>query len=156
VDVESDQPDEAVRVVRRGVIGLARRLRGARGEALSPAKIGILGYLARHGPSSPGVIAAADGQRQQALTRVFAELDEAGMVSKSPSSEDRRGVVLSLTEVGRRALDADLEQRDRWLAGALATLSDTERGVLALAAPLLERLAETPQPAAAQTTKRPR
>lgn len=153
MDVESGEPDETVRVIRRGVTGLARRLRGARDGALSPAKIGILGYLARHGPSGPGVIAAADGQRPQALTRVFAELDEAGMISKSPSSQDGRAVVLSLTAAGRRALDTDLGQRDEWLAGALATLSETERGVLALAAPLLERLAETPRPA--QATRRP-
>jgi hypothetical protein len=44
---------------------------------------------------------------------------------------------------GRLALERDMAERDAWLAGALASLSATERGVLELAAELMERVADT-------------
>jgi hypothetical protein len=37
---------------------------------------------------------------------------------------------------------ADMAERDRWLAGALGTLSETEVGVLRLAGRLMDRLAD--------------
>jgi DNA-binding MarR family transcriptional regulator len=129
--------------IRRAVTRLARRLRGARSPgALSPAKIGVLAHLDRYGASSPGAIAAADGQLPQALTRTFAELTAEGLVSRAPSERDRRGAVLSLTDAGARALAADLGERDTALAAALAELTATELGVLRLAGPILDRLAD--------------
>ncbi|MFD5796000.1 hypothetical protein ACFWIO_21150 [Streptomyces diastatochromogenes] len=53
---------------------------------------------------------------------------------------DRRQSVLTLTESGRRALERDMAERDAWLAEALGALGDTERGVLAPAATVMERL----------------
>jgi DNA-binding MarR family transcriptional regulator len=131
------------RAVRQGVLRLARRLRGARSEhALSPAKVGVLGYLARHGTSSPGEIAAADGQRPQALTKVFAELEADGLITRDRNENDGRGAVLTVTARGMTALEADMRERDRWLAAALEDLSATEIGLLRLTGPLLERLAD--------------
>lgn len=136
---------DAARVVRQGVLRLARRLRGARSvHALSPAKIGVLGYLFRHGAGSPGEIAAADGQRPQALTKVFAELEADGLITRAPNENDGRGSVLSLTESGATALREDMRERDEWLASALGELTETEIGLLRLAGPLLERLADQP------------
>ncbi|SFW67481.1 MarR family winged helix-turn-helix transcriptional regulator [Amycolatopsis australiensis] len=137
--------DETVKAVRRSTLRLARRLRGSRSAgALSPAKVGVLGYLSRHGASSPGEIAAADAQRPQALTKVFAELEADGLISRAPNEHDGRSVVLDLTARGTAALEADMRERDEWLAGALETLGETERGVLRLAAPLLDRLSDHP------------
>ncbi|MFF1613821.1 MarR family winged helix-turn-helix transcriptional regulator [Amycolatopsis sp. NPDC058278] len=130
-------------VVRQGVLRLARRLRGARSEhALSPAKVGVLGYLARHGTSTPGEIAAADGQRPQALTKVFAELEADRLISRARNEHDGRGAVLTITAQGTSALEADMRERDRWLAAALGDLSETEIGLLRLTGPLLDRLAD--------------
>ncbi|RSM46664.1 MarR family transcriptional regulator [Amycolatopsis balhimycina DSM 5908] len=135
------------RAVRSGVLRLARRLRGARSaHALSPAKVGVLGYLFRHGTGSPGEIAAADGQRPQALTKVFAELEAEELITRAPNENDGRGAVLALTGRGRTALLADMRERDEWLATALDELTETEAGLLRLAAPLLERLADQTAP----------
>jgi len=139
------EPEElaTARVVRQGVLRLARRLRGARSEhALSPAKVGVLGYLARHGTCSPGEIAAADAQRPQALTKVFAELEADGLITRDRNENDGRGAVLTVTARGMTALEADMRERDQWLAAALEDLSETEIGLLRLTGPLLERLAD--------------
>jgi DNA-binding MarR family transcriptional regulator len=125
------------------VARLARRLRAERpADALSSNKIGVLSHLYRHGASSPGEIAAADRQQPQSLTRVFAELESAGLVARTPNANDRRGAVLTLTGAGVEALRRDMGHRDAWLADALGDLSDREVEVLGVAAGILDRLAE--------------
>ncbi|MFI6354719.1 MarR family winged helix-turn-helix transcriptional regulator [Streptomyces sp. NPDC050743] len=131
---------EAARL-RRAVVLLNRRLRQERGDGgLSPNQLAVLGCLHRNGPSTPGEIAAEERQRPQSLTRVYAELEAEGLIVRERGTDDRRQSVLSLTESGRRALERDMAERDAWLAGALGSLGETERGVLALAAGLMERL----------------
>lgn len=128
---------------RRGAQRLARRLRAERApDSLSTNKIGVLALLARNGPSTPGEIAAAERQRPQSLTRVFAELEAEGMITRSRSEHDRRESLLVITEAGTDALDRDMAHRDRWLSAALAELSDTEITVLRIAGNLMDRLAD--------------
>ncbi|NEB03069.1 MarR family transcriptional regulator [Streptomyces sp. SID13726] len=130
--------------IRRGIVRLNRRLRQERGDgSLSPSRLEVLGHLHRHGPATPGEVAAALRQRPQSLTRVFAELEADGLAARTAGTVDRRQSVLSLTEAGWRALERDMADRDAWLARALASLSPTERGVLELAAELMERVADT-------------
>ncbi|MGW3120395.1 MarR family winged helix-turn-helix transcriptional regulator [Streptomyces sp. NPDC001107] len=137
-----DHLAEAARI-RRGVMRLNRRLRQERGDgSLSANQLLVLGHLHRHGAATPGEVAAAERQRPQSLTRVFAELEAEGLIAREPGTVDRRQSVLSLTEAGRRALERDMAERDAWLSGALASLSPTEQGVLELAAALMERLAD--------------
>ena len=128
----------------RGAVGrLARRLRAERpADALSSNKVGVLSHLYRFGASSPGDIAAAERQRPQSLTRVFAELESAGLVARAPNESDRRGAVLALTAAGGEALRRDMGHRDAWLADALEELSDREVDVLGLAAGIMDRLAQ--------------
>ncbi|HEX4211754.1 MAG TPA: hypothetical protein VIA06_00330 [Candidatus Dormibacteraeota bacterium] len=50
--------------------------------------------------------------------------------------------MLGVTSQGAAALEEDMRERDRWLAAALGELNETERGLLRLAGPLLDRLAD--------------
>lgn len=135
-----DHLDEAA-ALRRAVVRLNRRLRQEHGDGgLSSNQLAVLGHLHRHGSATPGEIAAEERQRPQSLTRVYAELEAEGLIARERGTDDRRQSVLSLTESGRQALEREMAERDAWLAGALRSLGETERGVLALAAGLLERL----------------
>ena len=130
--------------IRRGLVRLNRRLRQERGDgSLSPGRLEVLGHLYRNGSATPGEIATALRQRPQSLTRVFAELAAEGLLAREAGTADRRQSVLSLTDAGRLALERDMAERDAWLARALASLTPTERGVLELAAELMERVADT-------------
>ena len=75
---------------------------------------------------------------------MFAELEADGLITRAPNENDGRGSVLSLTESGATALREDMRERDEWLASALGELTETEIGLLRLAGPLLERLADQP------------
>jgi DNA-binding MarR family transcriptional regulator len=131
--------------VRQGVVRLGRRLRTARSPgALSANKLGVLSHLHRHGPATAGELAAAEHQRPQSLTRVFAELEQAGLITRIRDERDRRQSVLAITPAGTTALARDMAERDTWLASAMAGLSDTERQVLRLAGALMDRLAGDP------------
>lgn len=122
---------------------LARRLRAERPpDALSTNKIRVLSHLRRYGASSPGEIAAAERQQPQSLTRVFAELEVAGLVRRTPDTADRRVAVLELTGAGAQALRRDMAYGEAWLTAALEDLTDLEVEVLDLAAGIMDRLAE--------------
>src|SRR5436309_3921756 len=109
---ESELLDGAAQV-RQGVIRLGRRLRAERSpEALSANKLGVLSHLHRHGPATAGELAAAEHQRPQSLTRVFAELEQAGLVTRIRDERDRRQSVLALTPEGTAALARDMAERD--------------------------------------------
>jgi DNA-binding MarR family transcriptional regulator len=77
------------------------------------------------------------------MTRTIASLEVLGLVRRRPHPSDGRQVLVALTDEGKATLLADRRRRDAWLACALAELTPDERGVLAAAAPLLERLAES-------------
>jgi DNA-binding MarR family transcriptional regulator len=145
---EATLPERAAEI-RQAVTRLARRMRAGRSpEALSSNKVSVLSHLLRRGPATPGELAAAERQQPQSLTRVFAELELAGLVSRSRDDRDRRQSLLAITDHGRDALARDMAERDAWLAVALAGLTETELDVLRLAASLMERIDE-----AAENTK---
>jgi DNA-binding MarR family transcriptional regulator len=136
---------EAAAGIRRGATRLAQRLRAERPpDGLSANKLSVLSHLYRHGPSTPGEIAAAEHQHPQSLTRVFAELELAGLVSRSPSERDGRAAVLNLQPAGQEALSRDMGERDARLAHALDKLTAAEVDLLTIAAALMEQLADLP------------
>jgi DNA-binding MarR family transcriptional regulator len=132
------------RTLRRGVMSLARRLRAERAaDGLSLAKISVLGHLARRGELTPSALAAADRLRPQSLTRVLAELESEGLITRTRDAADGRQRRVALTPLGRSTLAADMRQRDEWLTAAMGrSVTEEERDLLVRAADLLERLAE--------------
>ncbi|WP_406376239.1 MarR family transcriptional regulator [Streptomyces sp. NBC_00647] len=140
--------------IRTGVIRLARRLSAERpADGLSLNKSSVLGHLHRNGAMPAGALAAADHQQPQSLTRVFADLEQEGLISRTRDTQDGRQRVLQLTDAGREALARDMAQRDAWLDVALVDLTETERQVLLLAARLMNRLADSPTAAPGPTTR---
>jgi DNA-binding MarR family transcriptional regulator len=76
------------------------------------------------------------------MTKTVGCLLEAGLVTRTPSSEDRRQVVLDVTPAARSLLDEDRRRRDAWLASVLRELDEAQRAALTQALPVLEVLAE--------------
>jgi DNA-binding MarR family transcriptional regulator len=145
--VDEEQSDDlltAATTVRRGTMRLARRLRLERSDPREPgAELSILGQLNRWGPMTPGALATAERVQPQTLTRTLASLEAKGYVDRRPDTADRRRSLLSIAPAGYDALVNDMRQRDRWCALAMAEhLTPTERGLLRLAAEVMERLAD--------------
>ena len=132
-------------MLRDGVQRLSRRLQGERSASgLSLTKISLLGHLTRRGPMTPSALAAADRLQPQSVSRVLAELENAGLADRFPDPADRRRHLMRVTAAGRAALRADMRERDEWLAATLEReLTGPERALLAEAADLLARLGDS-------------
>lgn len=72
-----------------------------------------------------------------AMTHRLDRLESAGLISRSPNPEDRRGVIVSLTAQGQRALRQVLDDYLDEMEKTLAPLNAAERRQLA---GLLKRL----------------
>ncbi len=135
---------EAARAVVAGTLHLARRLRFERSPAsMSPGRLAILAFLRRHGEASPGEVAAAHQLQPQSVTRMLADMEDAGLIRRFPSPDDGRKAVLELTDAGRLAVADELRRGTDWVARAMAdTLTPAEIQVLAVAGRLLSQLAD--------------
>jgi len=81
-------------------------------------------------------------ERLQSLTRIIAELDERGLIRRTPAEEDRRQVLIEITQAGRELLVVDAYRQNQWLTETLAArLTKAEREILGIAAELLDKLA---------------
>ncbi len=139
----TDATPKTANALRQAVSRLSRRLRGLRAETgLGPSKLSVLGLLMRaDAPLTIGGIARLERLQPQTLTRIVAELETEGLIAREVDPQDRRQLPISITAAGRELMTADARRQNAWLVTALQGLSETERGIVALAAPILERLA---------------
>ncbi|WP_218002143.1 MarR family transcriptional regulator [Microtetraspora malaysiensis] len=128
--------------LRRSSTRLSRRLRAERhGDGVGALGFSLLGRLYRHGPMTAGELAESERLQPQSLTRTLATLEEKRLVTRSRASGDRRRHQIALTEEGADVLMRYAQESDAWLAQRMAReLTPTERGLLRLAAGLLDRL----------------
>ena len=126
----------------RIVLGqLIRRLRAEHTFSISQGV--VLARLDREGPQTTSALAAAERVRPQSMAQTVAELQAAGLVSRTPDPTDGRRVLIELTANGRETLGADRRRREGWLAEAMAAeLTPEEQETLIRAVPLLRRLAQ--------------
>lgn len=127
----------------RVVVGRTiRRLRAEQTYGLT--QIAVLGRLDREGPQPTGMLARYEGVRPQSMSQTVAELEAAGLVTRSPDQSDGRRSLVGLTEAGRAALHEDRLHRDGFLAEVIAErLSDQERELLRRAVELLARISDS-------------
>jgi DNA-binding MarR family transcriptional regulator len=103
----------------------------------------VLGSLYRGGPVTATELASRERIRPQSLTRLLSSLEKRGFVSRQPDGTDRRRLLISLTEDGKKALEADFRRREAWLSAAMTRhLSVVEREALFHASRLLDRITE--------------
>ena len=121
---------------------LVRRLRAEK-QPLPLTHTSVLSRLERDGPSSASELAAAERMRPQSMAQMLAELDEQGLIVRTPDPNDGRRALVALTAAGGATLAECRRQREGWLAGVLTQLSPAELGTLVDALPLLRRLAES-------------
>ena len=130
--------------LRMSVMRLARRLRRERPADMPPlTHLATLGTLDRHGPMTPGELAAHERVQPPSMTRILAALGEQDLITRAPHPTDRRQVLVALTDTARALLAEDRRRRDQWLSHRLAELTAEERELLRRAAVVLDRLARS-------------
>lgn len=107
---------------------------------LSAAQASALSTLLVHAPLRMGALADREGIRMPTATTLVDGLINLGLVHRRPDADDRRAVIVELTEQGRTTIEAARRQRDDALTAALAQLSEERRGQLAAATTALAEL----------------
>lgn len=87
-----------------------------------------------------GDLAAAEQVRSPTMSRLVAEMEAAGLVTRRVSTDDRRVAMLSATPAGRRLLQAGRRRRVAELAVRLEGLDQHELDLLDGAAAVIERV----------------
>jgi DNA-binding MarR family transcriptional regulator len=130
----------------RAAIGrLSRRLRPtAAGTAagLTPTRVTVLLDVVRRGQARLADVASAEGINPTMLSRVIADLVEAGLVERATDERDRRTVWVRATPAGRRLAERMRRERTDAVNLALEGLTEAERATVQRALPALEALAE--------------
>jgi DNA-binding MarR family transcriptional regulator len=124
---------------------LSRRLRTtAAGSAagLTPTRISVLLTVVREGPVRLSALAAAESLNPTMLSRVIADLVDAGLLERTSDDGDRRAAWVQVTDTGRELAQQMRRERTDAVNAALEQLSVSDRRQLEKALPALEMLAE--------------
>jgi DNA-binding MarR family transcriptional regulator len=128
--------------LRLAVMRFSRRLRSQRVDTtVTLTHLAALSTLKRHGPMSPGELAAHERVQPPSMTRVVVALEAQGLVTRTPHPTDGRQVVIDLTPQAEALLGEEAQAREAWLSGRLAELAPEEREVLRRAAEIMDELA---------------
>lgn len=136
---------EQVDVILRSILKLTRRLRSERpGASAHLTTVSMLGTLHRLGAIPSKRLAAEEKLQPQSITRIVDALERQQCIVRSRNPEDRREVLISITDRGRRVLAQEIEARRGWLELAIATGLNTEEQTLLIeAARVLLKLSQT-------------
>ena len=87
-------------------------------------------------------LAESEGINPTMLSRVVADLVDAGLLQRASDEGDRRAAWVKATAAGKRLSDRIHRERTEAVNTALAALSEADRSLIEQALPALEQLAE--------------
>ena len=134
-------------VVLEQLVRLIRQL--ATAGDLSMAAASALTRLVRDGPQRLTEMAVSEGISQPGMTQLVTRLEREGLVRRTASSDDRRGVLVEVTDAGLELAAARRAERADALQQMLDRLDPSDRSAIHDALPALSRLLEA---RAAQTS----
>jgi DNA-binding MarR family transcriptional regulator len=122
-------------------IHLLRRVRVEDdGMGLTAPLASALSVIVFGGPLALGALARAEQVRPPTISRVVAQLERRGLVTREADAQDGRVQRVRATATGRRVLEAGRGRRVASLAALLTALGPGELATLEHAAGLIERL----------------
>ncbi len=136
--------EEVAGRLRIAVNRLQRRLRQESLGGLSPAQASALGSVGRSGSPTLGELAALEQVQPPTMTRIVANLTEAGMVTRVADPNDRRSARVRITSAGEDALAQMRTRKNAFLLRRLDDLTDEEQQHAEELVELLEHLLVEP------------
>jgi DNA-binding MarR family transcriptional regulator len=115
-----------------------RRLAPASG-GLSHGLLTALASVAKRGPLRLAELAAIEAVSAPGATRIVADLEARGLVSRVVDPDDGRAILVTVTPDGAAAILRARAARAEVIAGLLAELSSAERATVVAALPVLEK-----------------
>src|SRR5580658_8710857 len=131
-----------LRITLHRIVKIMRRETRNDGQ-LSLTERSTLGLLYPDVQLAPTDIARTEKVTTQSMSQVVNHLVELNFVTRTPSAEDGRKTLLSLTELGRARVEQARQEKQEWLAKALhEKVSESEKGLLMDALKILTKLVD--------------
>jgi DNA-binding MarR family transcriptional regulator len=109
-------------------------------SGVTGAQLSVLSVLVFAGPQTLGALAQAEQVRPPTMSQLVAELERRGLAQRRPL--DRRSIQVSVTEKGRRLMQAGRRRRLARLTASLAHLPAAKVALLQEAAELMIKATE--------------
>lgn len=93
---------------------------------LQPAAFLIVRWLYSFGPTSATVLAESTAMDRSSVSRLVNQLKNLGYVKSETSHEDRRGVLLSLTELGHNKTMNALKEKESMFYNRISNWGDEQ------------------------------
>jgi DNA-binding MarR family transcriptional regulator len=123
------------------IVRLARRMRQASDDEISPTQIAALATITRDGPMTLGDLAAAERVQPPTITAAVGRLEAQGLVTRRRDDQgDRRVIRVEATTNGHKLVERQRSRRTAYLAKRLRDLPPAELETLADAALILDRI----------------
>lgn len=95
---------------------------------LQPAAFHLVRWLYSYGPTSSAALAEATAMDRSSVSRLIKQLEKSGYVSKEQDPDDRRGILLSLTELGEQSTVNALKEKESAFYDRISSWDDEELG----------------------------
>lgn len=93
---------------------------------LQPAAFLIVRWLFSHGPTNASTLAESTAMDRSSISRLIGQLKGLGYVKSEPHPKDRRGVMISLTELGHDKTIKALKEKESIFFERISGLTDSE------------------------------
>ena len=130
----------ALETVFEQITRLIRQLATAGQLSLTAAM--VLARLNREGPQRLTELAIGEGLSQPGMTQLVTRLERDGLVRRTASTDDRRGVLVDITATGRELVERRRAERSVALRELLGRLDRADQDAITGALPALARLVE--------------
>lgn len=120
-----DQIVAAIRKIIRAVDLHSRRL--VHGHGLTGPQLAVLQEVLRMGPVSPKMLSQAVHLSQATVTGILQRLERRSLIHREPSPEDRRSVLIAISEPGLALLNGSPSLLQDRFRESLSSLEEWER-----------------------------
>ncbi|HWY27786.1 MAG TPA: MarR family transcriptional regulator [Candidatus Sulfotelmatobacter sp.] len=107
---------------------------------IGPAQASALSMVVFNGPISLNALAEAEQVRPPTMSRVVEALVKGGLVRREVNRDDRRSVIISSTDRGKRVIHEGRSRREKRLIKLLSQLDRDEITCLGEASGILSRI----------------
>lgn len=93
---------------------------------LQPASFLIVRWLLSYGPATATLLAESTAMDRSSVSRLVTQLKQLGYVISETHPEDRRGVLISLTESGREKASNAIKEKEKEFYKRISNWEDSE------------------------------
>ena len=137
-------PDELAEQLTQAVGRTYRRFRAERASGqLGDAAMAVLGHLDRYGSATLTELSEHERVTPGSMSQTVNRLAELGYIARGADPGDGRRVLFHVTEDGSRIAREARARRYAWFNDRLAERTDEERQALAIAASVLQEIANS-------------